>query len=84
MGQYTFAFNSEQTPEHDRLGGKCTSLAIMTAAGMPVPPGFAVTTDAFNAVMDNTSLRDHIAKHLEGWTPAMSPMSTPAQLTFVN
>ncbi len=60
MGIYTFAFDSAETPEHDRLGGKCTSLAIMTSAGAPVPPGFAVTTDAFDAVMNQTTLRDHI------------------------
>ncbi|MEG0028023.1 MAG: PEP/pyruvate-binding domain-containing protein [Aurantimicrobium sp.] len=69
MGKYTFAFDSTETPEHDRLGGKCTSLAIMTSAGMPVPPGFAVTTDAFDAVMNQTTLRDHIVKHLEGLDP---------------
>lgn len=60
MGIYTFAFDSVEAPEHDRLGGKCTSLAIMTSAGAPVPPGFAVTTDAFDAVMNQTTLRDHI------------------------
>jgi pyruvate,water dikinase len=32
----------------------------MTSAGAPVPPGFAVTTDAFDAVMNQTTLRDHI------------------------
>jgi pyruvate,water dikinase len=69
MGKYTFAFDSTETPEHDRLGGKCTSLVIMTNAGMPVPPGFAVTTDAFDAVMNQTTLRDHIVKHLAGLDP---------------
>jgi pyruvate,water dikinase len=63
---YTFAFDSTEKPEHDRLGGKCTSLAIMTSAGAPVPPGFAVTTDAFNAVMNQTTLRAHIITILEG------------------
>ena len=64
MGIYTFAFDSTEKPEHDRLGGKCTSLAIMTAAGAPVPPGFAVTTDAFDAVMIQTTLREHISSIL--------------------
>ena len=50
MALYTFPFDSTETPEHDRLGGKCTSLAIMTGAGMPVPPGFAVTTNAYDAL----------------------------------
>src|SRR3954447_11912950 len=30
-----------------RLGGKCTALGELTTAGLPVPPGFAVTTDAY-------------------------------------
>jgi len=60
MALYTFPFDSTETPEHDRLGGKCTSLAIMTSAGMPVPPGFAVTTDAYNAVVNDPKLQEHI------------------------
>jgi pyruvate, water dikinase len=32
-----------------RLGGKCAALGELTAAGLPVPPGFAVTTDAYRA-----------------------------------
>lgn len=66
MELYTFPFDSSHTPLHEQLGGKCTSLAIMTSAGMPVPPGFAVTTNAFDAVMNATSLHAHIAKHLDG------------------
>jgi pyruvate,water dikinase len=66
MSNYTFPFDSDQTPVHERLGGKCTSLAIMTSAGAPVPPGFAVTTDAFDAVMNQTTLLDHIARVLDG------------------
>jgi pyruvate,water dikinase len=66
MGIYTFPFDSTETPVHERLGGKCTSLAIMTSAGAPVPPGFAITTDAFDAVMNQTTLRDHILRVLDG------------------
>jgi len=66
MSLYTFPFDSTETPLHERLGGKCTSLAIMTSAGSPVPPGFAITTDAFDAVMNQTTLRDHIARLLDG------------------
>jgi pyruvate,water dikinase len=66
MQKYTFAFDSTDEVLHDRLGGKCTSLAIMTTAGMPVPPGFAITTEAFDRTMYQTTLREHIAKVLEG------------------
>lgn len=31
------------------LGGKGTGLAEMSRAGMPVPPGFTITTAACNA-----------------------------------
>lgn len=66
MGIYTFSFDSTETPVHERLGGKCTSLAIMTSAGAPVPPGFAITTDAFDAVLNQTTLREHILRVLDG------------------
>jgi len=63
---YTFPFDSDEVPQHDRLGGKCTSLAIMTKAGAPVPPGFAVTTDAFDAVMKQTNLLNDIKNLIAG------------------
>ncbi|MEN9751127.1 MAG: hypothetical protein RLZZ600_174 [Actinomycetota bacterium] len=66
MSLYTFPFDSTETPEHDRLGGKCTSLAIMTGAGMPVPPGFAVTTEAYDAVVNDPKLQAHIKEILAG------------------
>jgi phosphohistidine swiveling domain-containing protein len=33
------------------VGGKALNLGIMTAAGLPVPPGFCVTTTAYEAVV---------------------------------
>src|SRR5512134_1546879 len=33
------------------LGGKGANLADMTRAGLPVPPGFTVTTEACNAYL---------------------------------
>lgn len=35
------------------LGGKGANLAEMTRIGVPVPPGFTVTTEACNAYLDN-------------------------------
>ena len=34
------------------LGGKGANLADMTRIGVPVPPGFTVTTEACNAYID--------------------------------
>lgn len=40
-------FGSLVADEHCRVGGKCASLGTMSQAGLPVPPGFAVTTTVF-------------------------------------
>ncbi len=37
----------------DLLGGKGANLAEMTNAGLPVPPGFTITTEACNAYYDS-------------------------------
>ncbi len=34
------------------VGGKCAHLGDLTQAGFPVPPGFAVTTNCFEAVLE--------------------------------
>jgi pyruvate,water dikinase len=38
------------------LGGKNTSLGILTMAGLPVPPGFAVTAAAYRRALRDTGL----------------------------
>jgi pyruvate, water dikinase len=48
------------------LGGKNASLVTMTAAGMPVPPGFAVTAGAFRTVLRDHGLREQLAEVLAG------------------
>ncbi len=40
------AFGGDKTTMKNILGGKGAGLAEMTAAGMPVPQGFTITTDA--------------------------------------
>ena len=42
------------------LGGKCASLGEMTRAGLPVPPGFAITTVAYRRLMHESGRRDEI------------------------
>ena len=39
----------------DTLGGKGAGLAEMTNAGLPVPPGFTISTDACNIYYANNS-----------------------------
>jgi pyruvate,water dikinase len=44
----------------DQVGGKGASLARLAAAGLPVPPGFHITTHAYRRFVDENSLADAI------------------------
>ncbi|WP_025274040.1 pyruvate, phosphate dikinase [Haloglycomyces albus] len=46
MTNYVFNFDSGDATQADLLGGKGANLAEMTRLGLPVPPGFTITTDA--------------------------------------
>src|SRR5436189_1658513 len=41
-----YRFNEGDKDQKDLLGGKGANLAEMTRMGLPVPPGFTITTDA--------------------------------------
>jgi len=46
------------------VGGKCASLGEMSKIGVPVPPGFAVTTEAFDYFLKETGAFDELEKSL--------------------
>src|SRR6185369_14063812 len=50
--KYVYIFANGKSDGHgdmkDLLGGKGAGLAEMTNAGLPVPPGFTITTEACN------------------------------------
>ncbi|QVQ50890.1 pyruvate, phosphate dikinase [Spiractinospora alimapuensis] len=46
--------------ELERVGGKGASLARLVRAGVPVPDGFCVTTDAYARFVDGAELREPI------------------------
>ncbi|MGQ4569174.1 pyruvate, phosphate dikinase [Dermabacteraceae bacterium P9123] len=46
MTQYVYPFSEGSREQKDLLGGKGANLAEMTRLGIPVPPGFTVTTHA--------------------------------------
>ena len=48
---YVFAFEEGSKEQKFLLGGKGANLAEMTKLGLPVPPGFTITTDACKAYM---------------------------------
>jgi pyruvate,water dikinase len=56
------------------LGGKNTSLGILTSAGLPVPPGFAVTSDAYTRAFADQGVGaavDDLLTGLDTTDPAM-------------
>ena len=48
MPKYVYRFSEGDKDQKDLLGGKGANLAEMTRLGLPVPPGFTITTDACN------------------------------------
>lgn len=50
----------------DYAGGKGANLGEMTAAGLPVPPGFVVGSPTYAEFCDSSGLRDRIQEQLEG------------------
>jgi pyruvate,orthophosphate dikinase len=49
--KYVYAFPEGGRDQKFLLGGKGANLAEMTKLGLPVPPGFTITTEACNAYM---------------------------------
>ncbi len=58
--KYVYMFANGKADGHgnmkDLLGGKGAGLAEMTNAGLPVPPGFTITTEACNAYYSSGAL----------------------------
>jgi pyruvate, water dikinase len=67
--RYTLNFAEISHADFARVGGKCASLGEMTQAGVAVPPGYAVTTDAYQAMLDHHGLKAEIERHLSGVDP---------------
>ncbi len=67
--KYVYDFAEGNKDMVDLLGGKGANLAEMTNIGLPVPPGFTITTDACRAYLDSgrrpEGLDAEIAAHLE-------------------
>jgi pyruvate,water dikinase len=59
----------------ERVGGKGASLARMVAAGLPIPPGFHITTEAYRRYVDENHLDDRILS-----AAAQAQVNDPAAL----
>jgi len=54
--QWVFSFNAVPKIDKNLLGGKGAGLAEMTKIGLPVPPGFVITTNACKAYQKKKQL----------------------------
>ncbi len=67
--RYVYDFDEASAGGKELLGGKGAGLAEMTAAGLPVPAGFTITTGACRAYMASgkalpAGLEDEVEEHL--------------------
>jgi pyruvate,orthophosphate dikinase len=51
--KWVYLFRDGNAEMRDLLGGKGAGASEMTRAGLPVPPGFTITTEACNAFYRN-------------------------------
>ena len=58
MARYVYDFAEGNKELKDLLGGKGANLAEMTRMGLPVPPGFTITTEACRAYLRTGSVPD--------------------------
>ncbi|TXS08851.1 pyruvate, phosphate dikinase [Streptomyces sp. wa22] len=67
--KFVYDFTEGNKDLKDLLGGKGANLAEMTNLGLPVPPGFTISTEACKVYLDSgdepTELRDEVGAHLE-------------------
>jgi len=76
MTKWVYDFSEGDASQKFLLGGKGANLAEMTNIGLPVPPGFTITTEACNAYRSEgqtfpNGLLDEVAEHLKHLEEAM-------------
>ena len=69
MPKYVYDFAEGNRDMKDLLGGKGANLSEMTNLGLPVPPGFVITTEACTTYLDTgdvpAELEAEVSEHLD-------------------
>ncbi|MFP7696312.1 pyruvate, phosphate dikinase [Trueperella sp. LYQ143] len=60
MTKYVYDFTEGNKDQKDLLGGKGANLAEMTNLGLPVPPGFTITTEACRVYLNEGASPDEL------------------------
>ena len=64
-------FENYQPADAPELGGKNASLGTLLGAGLPVPPGFAVSADCYRKALADGGLTGEIGALIAGSTRAI-------------
>ncbi len=76
MSTWVYDFSEGRKEQRELLGGKGANLAEMTHIGLPVPPGFTISTEACRAYLTQDSapagLAEEVSAHLRSLEDAMS------------
>ena len=65
MAKLVYDFTEGNKDMKDLLGGKGANLAEMTNLGLPVPPGFVITTDACRYYLERGDVPDGLARQVD-------------------
>jgi pyruvate, orthophosphate dikinase len=73
--KFVYDFTEGNKDLKDLLGGKGANLAEMTNLGLPVPPGFTITTDACRVYLEHgeepPELREQVSEYLDALEATM-------------
>jgi pyruvate,orthophosphate dikinase len=71
MPKYVYDFTEGNKDLKDLLGGKGANLAEMTNLGLPVPPGFTITSEACRHYLDHGSVPEGLDEEIGGYLEAL-------------
>ncbi len=71
MVTFVYDFADGDKDQKDLLGGKGANLAEMTNLGLPVPPGFVISTDACRAYLADDRIPDGLAEEVTAHLSAL-------------
>ena len=69
--KYVVPFEECDLSMVDRVGGKCASLGELLKAHIPVPPGFAITTEAYEQFLKENGLTERVLARLKDLDDSM-------------
>jgi pyruvate,water dikinase len=76
--KYVLPFEACDREMVNRVGGKCASLGELLKAQIPVPPGFAITTDAYTEFLNENDLSEKVLQRVSSLQPGNTDQAEAA------